>query len=207
MPSKLFSRRTAIGLLSAAGLPAQALAAPAPRVVIETDAGRIVAEVYPDKAPATANNFLAYVDRGLFKGGSFYRTVRPDNDHNPATITVIQGGLAAEGAASRLPPIVHETTKATGLKHRDGTLSMARDKPGSASSEFFIVLGEAPALDFGGARNPDGQGFAAFGRVVEGMDVVRRINRAPTAGGGADAYTAGQMLQPPVRILSVRRLP
>jgi peptidyl-prolyl cis-trans isomerase A (cyclophilin A) len=201
-------KRAVLGSLLAAAVASGSIAADkAPRVVIETTAGRIVAEVYPDKAPITAGNFLALADKGVLNQGSFYRVVRPDNDNNPATITVIQGGLGPGERPDPLPPIEHETTAKTGLRHRDGALSMARAAVGTASSEFFIVLGDAPALDFGGKRNPDGQGFAAFGQVVEGMDVVRKINAAATAAGGANAYMRGQMLDPPVRITNVRRLP
>jgi len=136
-------------------------------------------------------------------GGTFYRTVSPKNDNNPATISVIQGGLGDGG--KRLPPIAHETTKITGLRHRDGVISMARDAPGSATSEFFICLGDNPALDHGGARNKDGQGFAAFGRVAEGMDVVRAIHDAPTVSRSGDPYMKGQMIEKPVRILELSR--
>jgi cyclophilin family peptidyl-prolyl cis-trans isomerase len=133
---------------------------------METELGPIVIALYPDKAPITVANFLAYADKHLLDGGSFYRTVSPKNDNNPATISVIQGGLNRDD--SPLPAIAHETTKATGLLHTDGVISMARGDPGTAGSEFFICLGDNPALDFGGARNKDGQGFAAFGRVVRG---------------------------------------
>ena len=167
--------------------------ATASRVRLETDLGAIVLEVYPDRAPASAANFLRYVDEGRFDGASFYRVVTPDNQpDNPVKIEVVQGGLGfADDHPRRLPPIPHETTAETGLAHRDGTVSMARLEPGTASSEFFICVGDQPELDFGGRRNPDGQGFAAFGRVVEGMDVVRRIHALP-----AD----GQMLAEPVTI-------
>ena len=195
--------RRALLALAACALPLGVMAQPAnPRVALDTPQGRIVLEIDAVHTPVTAANFLAYVDGGLFKGASFYRVVRPDNDRNPATITVIQGGLG--DGPPRLPPIAHETTKATGLKHLAGTISMARDKPGSATSEFFIVGADAPALDFGGARNADGQGFAAFGRVVQGMDVVRRINAGQASGG--DAYVKGQMLDKPVPITAATRV-
>jgi peptidyl-prolyl cis-trans isomerase A (cyclophilin A) len=186
-------------VLACAGLPrsgaagAAPRAADAPRVRLETDLGAIVVEVYPDRAPASAANFLRYVEEGRFDGAAFYRVVTPGNQpDNPVKIEVIQGGLGfADDHPRRLPPIPHETTAATGLAHRDGTLSMARLEPGTASGEFFLCVGDQPELDFGGRRNPDGQGFAAFGRVVEGMEVVRRIHRLP-----AD----GQMLVEPVAI-------
>ncbi len=173
------------------------------RVRLVTEKGTIVLALYPDAAPITVANFLAYADKGLMKGGGFYRTVSTKNDNNPATISVIQGGLGDGG--THLAPIAHETTKATGLRHVDGTISMARDKPGSATSEFFICLGDNPSLDYGGARNKDGQGFAAFGRVVEGMDVVRAIHDAPTVTKADDPYMKGQIIDKPVKILELSR--
>ncbi len=171
---------------------------PSPQIMIKTDVGEIVLEVDLNHAPLTAANFLKYVDQGLLRGGSFYRVVRPDNQPGAKVlIEVIQGGLGPADSPTSLPPIGHETTQATGLLHRDGTLSMARDQPGTASSEFFICIGDQPELDFGGKRNPDGQGFAAFGRVVEGLAVVRRIQEQPAQ---------GQMLINPVRFISVERV-
>jgi len=176
------------------------------RVVMETSAGAIVLELYPDKAPISANNFLRYIDQGHYAGAHFYRTTRPDND---PMIEVIQGGLWApfredgdEDFSAPLPPIAHETTQASGLTHEDGVISMARSEPGSASSEFFITIGDNHELDFGGERNPDGQGFAVFGKIVDGMDAVRAINAATTRGGeGFD----GQLLTEPVAIISISR--
>ena len=184
-------------------VPAVTSPAPAVSVRLETELGVIVIDLATRAAPITAENFLAYIDRGLWKGASFYRTVSPANDHNPATINVIQGGLNVENGP--LPPIAHETTRATGLRHRDGTISMARGGPGTAASEFFICLGDNPSLDFGGARNPDGQGFAAFGQVAEGMDVVRRIHARPANAQTDEAYLKGQIIEAPVRVLSVKR--
>lgn len=177
------------------------------RVSFETSVGSFVVEVYPDKAPITTANFLRYVDEDLYGGATFYRTTRPDND---PMIEVIQGGLwrpwldeSGDTAEAPLPDIPHETTEVSGLSHTDGTISMARLEPGTASSEIFITIGDNRELDFGGERNPDGQGFAAFGKVVEGMDVVRAINAAETnEGEGFD----GQIIANPVAINSVRRL-
>lgn len=197
----MLARRTLLGLMAALPLTG---AAPAPvRVRMVTDLGSIVIELYPDRAPITVANFLAYADRRLLDGGGFYRTVSPRNDNNPATISVIQGGLNRDD--SPLPPIAHETTKVTGIRHTDGVVSMARDAPGTAGSEFFICLGDNPALDFGGARNKDGQGFAAFGKVVEGMDVVRAIHDAPTVSKADDPYLKGQILEKPVKIQKLSR--
>ncbi|HNR78366.1 MAG TPA: peptidylprolyl isomerase [Parvularculaceae bacterium] len=177
---------------------------------MKTEKGDIVFALYPERAPVTTANFLAYVDGGLYDGAAFYRTTRPDND---PMIEVIQGGLWApwrEGEegyafAAPLPDIAHETTATTGLSHTGGTLSMARDAPGTASSEIFVTIGDNTALDYGGARNPDGQGFAAFGKVVDGMDVVRAIQAGATDASLDGAVMAGQLLDEPVKILSVRR--
>lgn len=143
-------------------------------VEIETKLGTIVVELYPNKAPKTCANFLKYIEAGDYKEASFYRTVRLDNQpKNDVKIEVIQGGINSDNA--RFAPIFHETTKETGILHEDGVLSMARYEPGTATSEFFICIGNQPELDFGGNRNPDGQGFAAFGKVVKGMEVVKAI--------------------------------
>jgi peptidyl-prolyl cis-trans isomerase A (cyclophilin A) len=177
-------RRLLVLVWCLAALPLAAQRAPrAPRVQIVTDSGTIVVQLAPDKAPVTVANFLRYVDERRYDGGSFYRAVTLSNqlpaDQQPQ-IEVIQGGIDGD-SSKRLPPIAHETNDRTGLKHLDGVISMARGAPGSASSEFFFVINDQPALDFGGRRNPDGQGFAAFGRVVSGMDVVRKIQRMPSA--------------------------
>jgi peptidyl-prolyl cis-trans isomerase A (cyclophilin A) len=149
------------------------------RVRIDTDLGPILVDIYADRAPVTAGNFLRYVRDQRYDGGAFYRVVTMRNQPtSPVKIEVIQGGLDGD-STRRLPAIPHETNDKTGIKHLDGTISMARGAPGSASSEFFICINDQPELDFGGARNPDGQGFAAFGRVVQGMDIVRRIQQAP----------------------------
>ena len=197
----MISRRRLLAL--AAALPLTAAAPASVRVRMVTDLGPIVIELYPDKAPITAANFLAYVNLHLLEGGAFYRTVSPKNDNNPATISVIQGGLNRDD--SPLPAIAHETTKATGLLHTDGVISMARAEPGTAGSEFFICLGDNPALDFGGARNKDGQGFAAFGKVVEGMEVVRAIHDAPTVSKADDPYSRVQLIEKPVKIQTLSR--
>lgn len=171
-----------------------------PHVLVVTDRGELELELFPQQAPITVANFLRYVDRGIYDtGATFYRVVRPDNQPgHPVPIEVIQGGLTIEDEhPRRLAPIEHETTEDTGLRHRDGTVSMARNAPGSASSEIFICVGDQPELDFGGRRNPDGQGFAAFGRVVRGMDVVHAIQKLPDR---------DQMLVEPVKILEVRRV-
>lgn len=150
------------------------------RICLSTGFGEIIVEVYPEKAPVTAHNFLKYVDEGRFKKAVFYRVVTPANQpNNNVKIEVIQGGLLDDDHVDRLESIVHETTDKTGLKHLDGTISMARSVPGSASSEFFICIGDQPELDYGGRRNSDGQGFAAFGKVIKGMEVVKQIQSQP----------------------------
>jgi peptidyl-prolyl cis-trans isomerase A (cyclophilin A) len=167
------------------------------RVVIETELGNIEVEVDAARAPVTAENFLYYVDAGQYDGGQFHRTVTLDNQPgNDVKIEVVQASVAEEKKDQGRAPIPLERTSATGLSHRDGAISMARGEPDSATSSFFICIGDQPELDFGGRRNPDGQGFAAFGRVVSGMDVVRKIQAAPRE---------EQRLTPPVRILSVKR--
>ncbi len=180
----------------------------AQRVGIDTEAGRIVIDLYADKAPVTVANFLRYVDDKRYDGATFYRVVRLDNQAtSPVKIEVIQGGLGTD-STRMFPPIAQETTQKTGLKHLDGTLSMARGAPASGASEFFICINAQPELDFGGKRNPDGQGFAAFGRVVEGMDVVRRIQKGETGQPGpTNAYSnPSQLLKKPTRISSVSRV-
>jgi peptidyl-prolyl cis-trans isomerase A (cyclophilin A) len=166
-----------------------------PRVIIDTDLGVIEAEIEVHRAPVTAANFLKYVDAKLYDGGRFHRTVKPDNQ--PNNIVKIEVAQAARRENTQgFPPIPLERTSVTRVTHVNGTLSMARDGPDTATSDFSIMIGDQHELDFGGKRNPDGQGFAAFGHVVSGMDVARRIQAAP-----AEA----QRLTPPVRIRSIRR--
>jgi len=168
-----------------------------------TSQGDIEIDLYMDKAPITAANFLQLVEGGHLDGGSFYRVVTYENDNGNPGIEVIQGGRGDE--ESPFPPIDHETTEQTGILHQDGVISMARGNIGTASSEFFICIGDQPGLDNGNSRNPDQQGFAAFGQVVSGMDVVRRINQLRADGASESDYTRGQILSEPVVIVSVRR--
>lgn len=167
-------------------------------VRLATALGDIDVEVDVTRAPVTAANFLKIVDVGRYDGGRFHRTVRPDTEvRKDFPIEVIQAGMAPENEKKDVPPIPLERTNATSLRHVDGAISMARGAPDSATSDFFLCVGDQPSLDFGGKRNPDGQGFAAFGRVVRGADVVRKIQAAPAE---------GQALKPPVKILSARRV-
>lgn len=175
-------------------------------VVLETDKGIIEIEVLVDQAPISAGSFLAHIDAGLITNGGFYRTVYPENDNGSPKISVIQGGVLP--GTDGLPPVGHETTSQTGILHKDGVVSIARGAVGTGSGgAFFICIGDQPSLDMGGGRavSGDGQGFAAFARVTKGMDVVHKIHRAKTASGGEDAYTSGQILDPPVRILKAFR--
>lgn len=166
-------------------------------VIIETEAGAIDITLDDDQAPGTVANFLRYVDAGMYDGGRFHRVVRLDNQPNDAIrIEVIQGGVNLERMTENGAPIPLERTSETGLRHLDGTISMARFRPDSAVSDFFICIGDQPELDFGGMRNPDGQGFAAFGQVTDGMDVVRTIQAGTTD---------SQTLIFPARIISVKR--
>lgn len=174
------------------------LAAQTAQVALQTEKGRIVIDVDTVNAPVTAQNFLKYVQAGFYDGGAFHRTVKPDNQpQNRIRIQVVQAGVNPDRRKDEFAPIPLERTAKTGLKHVDGAISMARSLPDSATSDFFICIGPQPSLDFGGMRNPDGQGFAAFGRVLEGMDVVKAIQTAPAE---------GQSLRPPVRILKATRL-
>ncbi|WP_162416182.1 peptidylprolyl isomerase [Cyclobacterium roseum] len=141
---------------------------------ISTELGPIVVELYPDKAPETVANFLQYLANDAYDGSTFFRVCTPGNEADRTIqIQVIQGGNVPEDQL--LPPIPIETTRSTGILHKNGVLSMARLDPNSAQSSFFICIGDQPELDYGGKRHPDGQGFAAFGKVLEGMDIVKQI--------------------------------
>jgi len=176
------------------------------RVRVETELGVILLEVDQAKAPVTAANFLRYVDAGHYNGGTWHRTVKLDNQpESTIKIEVIQAGVNPDRAKESFPPIALERTNKTGLLHKDGAISMARGGPDSATSGWFICINDQPSLDFGGMRNPDGQGFAAFGRVVTGMDVVRRIQAAPSSP-TRTTNTEAQRLTPPIKIVSVARV-
>ena len=156
---------------------------PSPGVIIRTELGEIELAVYREQAPVTASNFLALVEQGAYTNSLFYRVVRMNNQpHNHIKIEVIQGGLYDDSLINTVPTIAHETTLETGILHTNGVISMARNKPGTASTEFFICIGDQPSLDFGGGRNPDGQGFAAFGKVSRGMEIVKEIQALSDSG-------------------------
>lgn len=209
-------RNVLIGAGLLAALPAAALAqtappapgpasAPAPKppvyVALDTPQGRIVIELAVAQAPITTANFLRYVDRKLYDKATFFRASRA-----PGAVDygLIQGGLQGIGA---LPPVAHEPTTQTGLKHVDGTVSIARTAPGTATSDFFICIGDAPYLDADPKAPGDNLGFAAFGRVVQGMDVAKKILALPTPGKAINPVMKGQILDPPVPITSARRIP
>ncbi|MCJ8157991.1 peptidylprolyl isomerase [Sphingomonas sp. LaA6.9] len=191
--------RWLIGLLLAlAALPSAASAQATARVRIETSIGPIIAELDLKRAPITAKNFLAYAEEKRFDNTSFYRAARNKSDPKRG---LVQGGIDSKVRKARWP-IDHEPTSQTGIRHLDGTLSMARNAPGSAMGDFFITVGPAAYLDAG----PGKPGYAAFGRVVSGMPLVRRILAAPTWPGGRSTNTIGQHIKEPVKILSVRRI-
>jgi len=171
-----------------------------PTVEIETNYGDIIVELYPEKAPETAAAFLSYVDSGYYKNSSLYRVLKAeDQPSNSPKSDLIQGGIWQTNYKKQLsvPGIPHENTKQTGFLHKDGVISLARTKPGSASTEFFICIGDQPAYDYGGNANPDHLGFAAFGKVIEGMDVVKQIHQQPD-------YETN--FTPPIPIKDIKRL-
>jgi peptidyl-prolyl cis-trans isomerase A (cyclophilin A) len=164
---------------------------------IVTQLGTIDAELDSAHAPVTVTNFLRYVDGHYYDAGAFYRAVTKDNQPTDSVrIEVIQGGMVRNGFSRPYPAIPLERTSVTGLHHGDGTLSMARGGTGSATDSFFITIGDQPALDYGGHRNPDGQGFAAFGVITSGREVVRAIQ---------GQAVNGQALVTPVVIVRVER--
>ena len=167
---------------------------------IRTALGDITIAIYPHRAPGTCANFLKYVDARLFEGGGFHRTVRLDEDqypNNAVSIEVIQAGVNPARESEKFEAIALERTTLTGLRHTDGAVSMARFLPDSATADFFICIGDQPELDFGGRRNADGQGFAAFGRLLSFWLVLQQIQSSPAS---------GQSLTPPVSITRARRL-
>ena len=176
------------------------------RVRVQTELGDIVIEVDPIRAPLTTANFLKYVDGGHYDGGVFHRTVKMDNQpESTVKIEVIQAGVNPDRAKQGFAVIPLERTSVTGILHKDGVVSMARGAPDSATSGWFVCINDQPSLDFGGNRNPDGQGFAAFGRVITGMDVVRNIQAAPSST-NRTTNTEAQRLIPPIKILKIARM-
>lgn len=171
-----------------------------PHIEISTRYGEIEVELYPDQAPVTVAAFLSYIDAGYYDESSFYRVLVDEDQPSWAPKSeIIQGGIYKANSAllSKIPGIKHETTAQSGLSHTNGTVSLARLAPGSAHTEFFICVGDQRGYDFGGKNNPDGQGYAAFGRVVKGMNVVNRMYAAPQRDG---------QLAPQIYITDMRRL-
>ena len=194
----------AAGPLLAQSAPAALTDGPAPKVdlvpvAIDTSVGRIVVAIDRTHAPITGANFLHYVDTRRYDGEIFYRAM-----HYGDSGGMIQGGIKSDGR-KLFKPIAHESTAATGLKHVAGTISMARLAPGTATADFFILTTDIPGFD-AGAPGGDPDGFAAFGNVVEGMDVVNRIFAAPTSPTKGEGVMKGQMLEPPVKIIKASRV-
>ncbi len=175
-----------------------------PNVIIETGKGVIEIEVYPDKAPLSSADFLKYVDRKYYHGQAFYRAVTPQNDDRDMGMSIIQGGRLAIEPISE--PIAHETTKETGLRNKAGMVSLARKDVGSGSAAFFFInVEDNNFLDFDGKRHPDGQGFAVFGKVVQGMDVVKKIQQGEKEPPLEGDPNAAQFLTRPVIITKAYR--
>ncbi|WP_207514653.1 peptidylprolyl isomerase [Longitalea luteola] len=171
-----------------------------PHIEIQTKLGDIEVELYPDQAPTTVAAFLSYVKAGYYKNSSFYRVLNSDNQpSNAEKAELIQGGLYRSNPKvhDTLTGIPHETTRQTGIQHKNGVISLARLAPGTATSEFFICLGDQPGFDYGGENNADKQGYAAFGKVVKGMDVVNKIYNQPED---------NQSFDPPVPIFDIIQL-
>jgi peptidyl-prolyl cis-trans isomerase A (cyclophilin A) len=171
-----------------------------PHILIRTRTGDIEVELYPGQAPKSVAAFLSYVDSGLYKNSSFYRVLNEENQPSGSLPSeLIQGGIwrSHHKVAVSMPGIPHEPTNRTHILHKDGVISLARTTPGTASTEFFICVGDQPGFDYGGENNPDGQGYAAFGKVVKGMDVVKDIYSSPEE---------DQSFDPPVTILDIVKL-
>jgi peptidyl-prolyl cis-trans isomerase A (cyclophilin A) len=200
----LIAFSAALGIVSAARAQ-DAPAKPNPKVKLETAAGVIVIELDADKAPITAGNFLKYVDRGLFNGATFYRASRPPG-YTATDYGVVQGGLQND-PKKLLPPIAHEPTTKTGLHHGDGVISMGRRAPGTATADWFICLGDQSYLDADPKDPKKNPGFAAFGHVVEGLDVVKKIIGMPVDPNRGEGAMKGEMLKVPVKITRVTRVP
>lgn len=176
-----------------------------PAVELQTEAGVVTIVLHRQKAPASARAFLAQIRGKRYDGGSFFRAVRPDNDKAPYPIEVVQAGIREDGKPVAEARIPHEDTSRTGLRHIDGAVSLPRSAMGTGTAtSFFVSIGAHPALDFGGKRNPDGQGFAVFGQVSCGMDVVRRIQALPVSADSPPSPMQGQILARPVKIVRAR---
>jgi peptidyl-prolyl cis-trans isomerase A (cyclophilin A) len=195
--------RLVFALLLGLAMPAAAQPSPAPATVsvrLHTSAGDIVVAVETQRAPITAGNFLHYVDTRRLDGAEFYRSMKTGAD-----VGLVQGGV--RDPRKLFPPIAHEPTSRTGLSHVDGALSAPRLGPGTARGDFTIMVGDQHYLDAGPGSAGDGLGYAVFGRVTEGMDVVRRILASPVSPTEGEGVMRGQMLSPRIVILTARRVP
>ncbi len=170
-----------------------------PHVLINTQMGTIEVELFPEQAPKTVAAFLSYVDSGFYNKSSFYRVLKSDAFSNPNNTGIIQAGIWQTNPEKKvtMAGIEHETTKQSGLSHTSGTISLARTTPGSANTEFFICIGDQSPLDFDRRGTEDGQGFAAFGKVFEGMDIVRKIQ---------DKKSSGDKFVEKIEIIRITRL-
>ena len=203
--SALATLTLASAVLLSPSAMARKISTPKTAVELQTNLGLVTIAIYEKEAPASSGAFLTQVRGERYDGGSFFRTVRPDNDRSEHPIEVIQALVRDDGQPIAESPIMHEDTSRTGLRHVDGAVSLPRAGLGTTSAtSFFISIGAQPALDHGGKRNPDGQGFAVFGRVICGMDVVRRIQVLPITAESPAPAMNGQILEKPVRILSAR---
>ena len=169
-----------------------------PHVVIQTKFGDIEVELYPANAPKSVAAFLSYVDSGYYKNTSFYRALNDDNQPTGnAETAILQGGIWQTKPGINIPGIAHENTSQTKLTHKNGTISLARQAPGTASTEFFICIGDQKGFDYGGSNNADRQGYAAFGQVVKGMRLIKQFYKQPTN---------DDLLKQPIDILNIVRL-
>jgi peptidyl-prolyl cis-trans isomerase A (cyclophilin A) len=203
MKRRLFLAALAAAAAAAAVAHAQPAPAGAVRVALDTTDGPILVEVYPDKAPITAGNFLRYVDEKRFDGATFYRASKVPN---APEYGLVQGGVQNDPKRV-LKPIAHEPTTKTGLSHVNGALSMGRTSPGTATSDFFICVGDMTYMDADPKQPGDNLGFAAFGKVVEGMDTVKKILAEPTSPTAGEGVMKGEILAKPVKIVTARRAP
>jgi len=210
-----------VALLAVAALPsaAQEAASPPPvapasstlprpatvKVSLVTSEGTILLDLEKDRAPITTKNFLRYVDAKRLDNTSFYRAVGQVGVPGAVDYGLAQGGVKYD-PKKLFPPIAHEPTSKTGLSHTDGAISMARNAPGTASGDWFIVVGPMTSMDANPAAPGDNQGYAVFGHVVEGMDVVRKIIAAPRSPTLGEGVMKGQMLAPTIKIISARRV-
>jgi peptidyl-prolyl cis-trans isomerase A (cyclophilin A) len=171
-----------------------------PHIQIQTNKGDIEVELYPLQAPKTVAAFLSYIDSGYYNNSNFYRVLNEENQPSNAPKTeLIQGGIwkTRNALAAKIPGIPHETTQQTGILHTNGTISLARTEPGTAGTEFFICIGNQPGLDYGGENIADKQGYAAFGKVIKGMEIVNKISKQ---------NESDQYFDPPVAIFNIVRL-